>query len=183
MDEMRDFPTLDEIVRDLHRSEINGGLSWFFEGVWRVTLGDRLNGYQAGASVRSLEEAAEWLVENALRLYPESGFARNYRAFLPDGFLERLQAVEPRVETEVPDESAIAENDAADLAVIDGVEPPDKFVEILLAQGPGPESDFIEAVDSRGRAIGYGKWRQRSNGTWVLRIPFAPPEKDEAGFV
>jgi hypothetical protein len=186
MDEMRDFPTLDEIVRDLHRSEINGGLSWAFDGVWRVTLGDRLNGYEAGATVRSLEEAAEWLVENAFRVYPESGFARNYRTFLPDDFLERLEAVEASAETEVPDESAIAEDDAADLAIIDGVESSDKYVEILLAQGPGPESDFIEAVNSQGRAIGYGKWRQRSDGTWVLRVPFAPPEQNgetEVGFV
>ncbi len=181
MDGEMDFSSVEEILSDLHQNEINGGLSWFSDGVWRVVLGDRLNGYKAGASVRSLNEAAEWLVEKAVRFYPQSNFARKYRLIVPDAFLERLQAAEV-AETETPDENAIAEDDAADLAVVDGVEQSDRYVEILLAQGPGPEADFIEAVDSRGRPIGYNKWRRRSDGTWALRIPFAPPD-EQAGFV
>jgi hypothetical protein len=113
MDGEMDFSSVEEILSDLHQNEINGGLSWFSD-----VLGDRLNGYKAGASVRSLNEAAEWLVEKAVRFYPQSNFARKYR--VPDAFLARLQAAEV-AETETPDENAIAEDDAADLAVVDGV--------------------------------------------------------------
>jgi hypothetical protein len=30
--------SLGTIIEALHDSEINGGVSWFFEGVWRVFL-------------------------------------------------------------------------------------------------------------------------------------------------
>jgi len=32
-------------------TEINGEVSWFFDGVWRVKLGDQENGYDAEAVV------------------------------------------------------------------------------------------------------------------------------------
>jgi hypothetical protein len=75
---------LGTIMTALHDSEINGEVSWFFDGVWSVKLGDVMNGYEAEAIVASTEEAAEWLCETAVRLYPESEFAKLYgRGFDP----------------------------------------------------------------------------------------------------
>ena len=64
------------IIAALHDSEINGEVSWFFDGVWRVRLGDAMNGYDAEAVVSSASEAAEWLRANAVRRYPASEFAK-----------------------------------------------------------------------------------------------------------
>lgn len=35
---------LGQPIGDLHGSEINGEISWFYDGVWRVRFGDELNG-------------------------------------------------------------------------------------------------------------------------------------------
>ena len=43
---------LGTIIAALHDSEINGEVSWFFDGVWRVKLGDEMNGFDAEATVR-----------------------------------------------------------------------------------------------------------------------------------
>ena len=40
---------LASLIEDLHDSEINGEIGWFFDGVWRVKLGDPWNGYVAEA--------------------------------------------------------------------------------------------------------------------------------------
>jgi hypothetical protein len=54
----------------LHDSEINGEISWFFDGVRAVKLGDRSNGYDANAVVGSLDDAADWLRATAIRTAP-----------------------------------------------------------------------------------------------------------------
>jgi hypothetical protein len=69
---------LGTIMAALHNSEINGEVSWFFDDAWTVKLGDAHNGYKAEAVVESPEAAAEWLRANAVRLYPDSEFARHY---------------------------------------------------------------------------------------------------------
>jgi hypothetical protein len=76
-------PELGTIIAALHESEINGEVAWFFDRVWEVKLGDPLNGYDAVEVVASIEEAADWLRANAVRLYPDSTFARLYRGFGP----------------------------------------------------------------------------------------------------
>ncbi len=48
-----------------------------------VKLGDPLNGHDAEAVVASPEEATEWLRATAVRLYPDSEFAKLYRGFRP----------------------------------------------------------------------------------------------------
>jgi disulfide oxidoreductase YuzD len=48
-------------------------VSWSFDGVWNVELGD-----DAKAMVASPEEAAEWLRANAVRRYPHSAFAKRF---------------------------------------------------------------------------------------------------------
>jgi hypothetical protein len=40
---------LGTIIAALHDSEINGEVSWFYDGVWRVKLGDEENGFVAEA--------------------------------------------------------------------------------------------------------------------------------------
>jgi hypothetical protein len=55
----RDRLDLGTIIAALHNSEINGEVSWFFDGVWRVKLGDEMNGFDAEATVSSPQEAAE----------------------------------------------------------------------------------------------------------------------------
>jgi len=67
---------LGTIIAALHDSEVNGEVSWFFDGVWRVKLGDEMNGFDAEATVSSPQEAAEWLRASAVRCYTASQFAK-----------------------------------------------------------------------------------------------------------
>jgi hypothetical protein len=69
---------IEEILAALYKSEINVSISWFWDGGIDVKLGDPLNGYGAEDQVLTLNEAADWLRENAVRLYPDSDFARRY---------------------------------------------------------------------------------------------------------
>ena len=69
---------LGTVISALHDSEINGEVSWFFDGVWRVKLGDQSNGYDAEAVVTGPDEAAEWLRETASKLFPDSAFAKRF---------------------------------------------------------------------------------------------------------
>jgi hypothetical protein len=69
-------PDLGTIIAALHDSEINGEVSWFYDGTWSVKLGDEMNGFDAEAVVTSPQEAAEWLRANAVRRYPASEFAK-----------------------------------------------------------------------------------------------------------
>jgi hypothetical protein len=67
---------LGTIIEALHDSEINGAVSWLYDGVWTAQLGDAVNGIVADVVVGSAKEAAEWLRANAVRRYPHSAFAR-----------------------------------------------------------------------------------------------------------
>jgi hypothetical protein len=64
---MHDLAT---IMTALHDSEINGDVSWLFDGMWTVKLGDPLNGYVAEGIVAGAAQAAEWFRDNAARLTP-----------------------------------------------------------------------------------------------------------------
>jgi hypothetical protein len=70
--------SLGTVIEALHASEINGAVSWIYDDVWTVQLGDAVNGIVAEAVVGSAQEAAEWLRANAVRRYPHSAFARLY---------------------------------------------------------------------------------------------------------
>ena len=82
------FELTDELasfIDDLHASEINGEISWFFDNVWGAKIGDRLNGYKAEATeLRSIGHAARWLCDRALEFYPDSAFAKDYLRAHPD---------------------------------------------------------------------------------------------------
>jgi peptide/nickel transport system substrate-binding protein len=74
-------PTRDPailLIGQLHDSKINGEVSWFFDGSWRVALGNPHNGIDAEATVGSPQDAAEWLRANAVRRYPQSTFAKRF---------------------------------------------------------------------------------------------------------
>jgi hypothetical protein len=68
--------SLGEVIEALHDSEINGSVTWMFDGTWSVALGDELNGIIAAATVGSAEEAAEWLRATAVQHYPQSPCAK-----------------------------------------------------------------------------------------------------------
>lgn len=65
------------ILQRLYDSEINGGVSTFWDGGFDVWLGDDMNGRVSETSVRTMAEAERWLFAAALRLYPDSRFARS----------------------------------------------------------------------------------------------------------
>ena len=68
------------ILQDLHDSEINAKISWFFDGCWEVSIGDDWNGFIAETTkCSSFEEVEQWLIENALKIFPDSNFSRAYR--------------------------------------------------------------------------------------------------------
>ena len=74
------------MLRELLDSEINAGLQTFAFGSFRVWLGDELNGFAAAAEITPKDPAwsdnsavAHWLHETAIRLYPESDYAKAHR--------------------------------------------------------------------------------------------------------
>ena len=93
-----EFELTDELasfITDLHASEINGEISWFFDNVWGAKIGDKLNGYLAeGTEFPSLGHAARWLCDRALEFYPESEFTKEYLRTHP-GYQPLTQRAEP----------------------------------------------------------------------------------------
>jgi hypothetical protein len=77
-----EFELTDELaslIEALHDSEINGEIGWFFDRMWVQKIGDPWNGYQAETDgLVSLAEAARWLCDKALQIYPKSDFAKEY---------------------------------------------------------------------------------------------------------
>jgi hypothetical protein len=82
---------LERILQQLHDSEINAGVQTFFDAGMRVWIGDESNGIQSettinrtGAGFAAPREwpngvtAASWLHEVAIRLYPDSKYAKEH---------------------------------------------------------------------------------------------------------
>lgn len=67
---------LGTILQALHDSEINAGVQSFFDRCWTVWIGDEMNGRKSEATVETAADAAEWLQDEADRLYPDSEFAK-----------------------------------------------------------------------------------------------------------
>jgi hypothetical protein len=81
-----EFGLTDELasfIEALHDSEINGEISWFYDGVWGAKLGDPWNGFSTEATFTSLPAALQWLRDKALALYPDSEFAKEWRRAHP----------------------------------------------------------------------------------------------------
>jgi len=77
---------LERVMQQLHDSQINAGVETFYDAGMRVWLGDTINGIQAETSIKrtgdqwpagvTAASAASWLHAVALRLYPESNYAK-----------------------------------------------------------------------------------------------------------
>ena len=65
------------LIERLHDSEINGSICWFYDGGWKVQLGDELNGIEAEEITASYAAAEAWLDRKARELHPDSAFARS----------------------------------------------------------------------------------------------------------
>jgi hypothetical protein len=79
---------LERILQQLHDSEINAGVQTFYDAGMRVWIGDESNGIQSETTINRTSNfadprewpegvtAASWLHEVALRLYPDSKYAK-----------------------------------------------------------------------------------------------------------
>lgn len=69
---------LTKVIRRLYASEINCGLQTFWDGGLEAWIGDEMNGRRASETfgLGDLGEVATWLHDEALRLYPQSRYAR-----------------------------------------------------------------------------------------------------------
>ena len=82
--------TLKQVLQRLHDSEINGGVQTFYDAGMRVWIGDESNSIQAETTINRTAAArlkwpegltaASWLHETALRLYPDSKYAKEHTA-------------------------------------------------------------------------------------------------------
>jgi hypothetical protein len=83
--------TLEQVLQQLHDSEINAGVQTFYDTGMRVWIGDDANGIRTETTIdrtasfvapRKWPEgvtAASWLHEVALRLYPDSKYAKSHK--------------------------------------------------------------------------------------------------------
>jgi hypothetical protein len=86
-------PPLESVLQQLHDSEINAGVQTFYDAGMRVWIGDEVNGIQAETTINRTAAArlkwpegftaASWLHETALRLYPESKYAKEHSTEAP----------------------------------------------------------------------------------------------------
>jgi hypothetical protein len=78
--------SLQKVLADLLKGEINAGMQAFAYDDFRVWIGDELNGFAARGELRPSSPAwsedgaiAHWLHETAIRFYPESDYAKKHR--------------------------------------------------------------------------------------------------------
>lgn len=72
--------TWPSILQRLHDSEINAGIQSFWDRNWQAWLGDDLNGKHFIHDMESMEECEKELSELAIKMYPESKFAKEFEA-------------------------------------------------------------------------------------------------------
>ena len=60
-----------------------------------------------------------------------------------------------------------------------------KYLDVLLARGPGPSSDFIELEDDERRGVGSprAEWIDRDDGYTVLRIHLEDAVQYKRGWI
>jgi len=71
---------MTDVLQRLYDSEINAEIRWVWDGgvAWR--LGDEANGWKAEGNAATVELAVLELAKTAEAQYPESDFARWWRA-------------------------------------------------------------------------------------------------------
>ena len=67
-------------LQKIYDSEINIEISWLWDGGIEVRLGDRMNGYLAETTVRSVDDIIVWLQEAIAHFYPDSTYSRGLGA-------------------------------------------------------------------------------------------------------
>ena len=79
--------SLQQVLRELHDGEITAGLQTFAWGGVRVWIGDELNGRDAEGTLSPQDAAwaddasiAHWLHETAIRLFPNSDYAKRHQS-------------------------------------------------------------------------------------------------------
>ena len=78
------MPDLNQVLRALHDSQIIAGIQTLSDGCVRVWLGDEMNAPITEATIAPKgrkwpeEDAARWLHETALRLFPDSPYAKSH---------------------------------------------------------------------------------------------------------
>ena len=64
-----------EVIQRLHDSEINGSVSWLFDGPWRWRIGGDVD-WRFEGRADNFESALHALAEKANAAYPQSTFAK-----------------------------------------------------------------------------------------------------------
>jgi len=78
---------LEQELKKLYDSEINVSITSFWDGGWRVALGDELNGFKRpNWDTCELHEIVDALQKLALEYYPDSTYSKN----LIDKLVEKL---------------------------------------------------------------------------------------------
>jgi hypothetical protein len=65
------------MFQQLYDSEINFGVSCFWDAGFDVRLGDAVNGFLAQDKVPTWEAVEKWLHHAALKFYPNSAYAKH----------------------------------------------------------------------------------------------------------
>ena len=66
------------ILQQLHDSEINCGVKCFWDSCWTAWIGDDMNGIKSeNTGLENFARCEMWLREEALRLFPNSAFAKD----------------------------------------------------------------------------------------------------------
>ena len=67
------------VLQDLYDSEINVSLESFWDSGWHVRLGDEANGFLEEENFDIWGQVEPWLIEVAIKHFPQSQFAERYR--------------------------------------------------------------------------------------------------------
>lgn len=67
------------VMQALHNSEINASISSFFDGEWKASLGDEMNGFSEVTYAESFADAEIALHRMTMRHFPNSVYARKAR--------------------------------------------------------------------------------------------------------
>jgi hypothetical protein len=90
---------LSEVLNALYESELNFALIAEWDNGLLVRLGDEMSGWDAETYVRTAEQAADWLDENAKVLYPNPKCKAKEEAARPNGYVLESEFV---AETRLP---------------------------------------------------------------------------------
>ena len=60
-------------IQYVYDLELNAVITWFFDAGFEVSIGDDVNGWiETADGFRTFDEAADWLYQRALEMFPES---------------------------------------------------------------------------------------------------------------